>query len=219
MFILLYVETNASEITRHLNPNDEWTLSSLVKNANVAGDGKFINPPSPTNQFAILRVVNYWTSGTSNETVSIKFNDNTTNWNVPTNVPVVFFAMHSVNTNAFLLGLGGDNSWYCKTNDNGLVYDFTTNLWNCLRSGEYSQTNYYEILRSASNIPIEDSSKVYMDSRDAIGDLFYKMPTEFLIESMQDQLLHEYIRDSLWGRVLRRGWTHTNGVWYAPPPE
>ena len=240
-----YVKSTREKTLEDYNlPYGEWDLWMLVKYADIAGVGRFTNQPSETNSMALVFVDDCWTGGVQDEIVSIGLNY--TDWVVPTNVPVVFFAMrsesyvtnftfHSMSpahkpetlTNFFERALansiitfpGGDRAWFRTTRDNGHMYDFTTNLWKTLRVDEYNQTNYYEVLRSASNIPIEESKRVYMDSRDAISDLFYKMPTEFLIESMQDQLLHEYIRDSLLGRVWQRGWTHTNGVWYAPPPE
>ena len=240
-FCVLAEETNLlSQIeamdTYKIIEYSDWRITRLIAYAEVAGVGRFISQPSETNLFVDVFVDECWAGDVQNETVSIAFY--TTN-SVPTNIPIVFLAisslayatnmvfserytpeqLESIKSNSVLFFPGAESAWFRTTRDNGLLYEFTTNIWNCRRMDNYNRTNYYEVLRNASNITFEESNRIWWDSDNALNWLFLSSPTEFMVEKRLDPLLHERVKDILNTYIWNRGWTHTNGVWYAPPPE
>ena len=220
-----------------------WTpqgnIPSFVRGATAAGVGVFINVPSPTNPVVDIEVQNWWTTNPStNNALRIYSIDDwgETNWIFPTNVPVVFFAnaasnvvintcigedivarMSQTEREQLIFPLA-DRSWFRVSRDNGLMYEFTTNLWQHMRVNP-NTTNQYELLRdSYRDITPEQSWRVIADADAGIDALFQTVPEVFLVEKRNDPLLHTDQRDTAVSVLINRhGWEWgKDGVLHAP---
>ena len=223
-------------------------ISTLVKIADCAGVGLFLNEPSPTAPFVDIQVQQWWTPSLPTNIVRIhELNPYSTNWVFPTNVPIVFFAVAKrqmyVDHPAFtipsqyppewvcsitnatemekLMFPGVDRSWFRTTRDNGLVYDFATNLWECMRANP-NTTNYYEVLRdSERTVSKQDSWRVHIDAYKGLSWFLDAASESYLAEKLNDPLLSPIMRNSVGNRLWDRfGWTYTvtnNTVQWHPP--
>ena len=220
-------------------------IPSLVRNSEVAGVGEFVNVPSPTNRIVDIAVQQWWTPNPgTNEMLRIHYIDESeTNWIFPTNMPVVFFASAASNV-VINTCLGADmlkhmsqeererwmfkfvdRSWFRVSRDNGLVYDFTTNLWQHTRVNR-NFTNQYEVIRDAyisahNDILLENtlpSWRVAYDSMEGLSYIERAATESFLVEIMIDPLLPESAQDDIANALFHRfNWdVDTNGVLRAP---
>ena len=228
--------------------SDAPLVSDLIRGARCAGVGVFLNEPSPTSPSVDIQVQQWWTPPLATNIVRIhELDPYSTNWVFPTNVPVVFFALtkrqmydgtpalvspdqyppewvYSI-TNATemakLMFPDTDRSWFRTTRDNGLVYVFATNLWNCMRANPNS-TNYYEVLRDAERSVSEQASwRVNLDAYKGLSWLFHDASESDLAEKLNDPLLSPIMRNSVGNRLWDQfGWTYTvtnNTVQWHPP--
>ena len=215
------------------------TTSLMVQDADVAGVGEFINQPSTNTPTARILVHDYWAGdpGTNVLQVSLVGSDYLTDWVFPTNVPVVFFAMKKssyfdythgwtditnlaeIYTNEAELAVlsfpGGDRAWFRTTRDNGLLYTFATNLWDCLRANT-NFPNYYKVLREAEKVPFVTSSRLNYEAFSCLDAIFRTASDSFLLEKYEDPLLSSSGKNIIFNRLAWRGWTYTNDVWIPP---
>ena len=229
--------------------SDAPLVSDLIRGARCAGVGVFLNEPSPTSPSVDIQVQQWWTPPLATNTVRIhELDPYSTNWVFPTNVPVVFFALtkrqmysgHSAWVNpdqyppewvysitnaaesAKLMFLDVDRAWFRTTRDNGLVYVFATNLWECMRANPNS-TNYYEVLRDTERtVSEEESWRVNFDSDKGLSWLFVNASESDLAEKLNDPLLSPIMRNSVGNRLGNHyGWTYsyTNNVNVWAPPQ
>jgi hypothetical protein len=238
----------AEQTNRLVRPpfDDRWwngtLIPFLVQDIDVAGVGTFLNQPTTNNPYASVLVQDYWAGDAGTNVVKVNVGDPwETDWVFPTNVPVVFFASrHGSCTNgsdvvnlaeyyqqtksqAWLDELffpGGDAAWFRATRDNGLLYDFTTNLWNCVNTNP-NPTNYYETLRDAEKVPFSSSSRLWIDAYKGFRFFLNKSSDEFLLDKFEnDPLLSDSAKNDIDNMILNRrlkqGWTFTNGVLYPP---
>lgn len=212
-------------------------IPALVERADVAGVGIFLNQPTTNDPYANVLVQNYWGGNSATNVLRINVSPYQwqTDWVFPTNVPVVFFAVKRISyTNGSdvvnqadfyqtkpqewldeLSFPGGDGAWFRTTRDNGLLYNFATNLWNCVKTNP-NPTNRYEVLREAEKVPFSSSSRLWID---AARDFYYFLQSSsdsFLLDKYNDPLLDGTGRQSIYGELYNRGWTRTNGVWNPP---
>ena len=221
--------------------DDRWwngtLIPCLVQNIDVAGIGMFINQPSTNSPYASVLVQDYWIGNAGTNIVKINVGDSgETDWAFPTNTPIVFFASRRgsctngsdvVNLSEYyqqtksqdwlneLFFPGGDAAWFRTTRDNGLLYEFATNLWNCVRDNP-NPTNYYEVLRNAKNIPFSSSSRLWIDAYSDFRFFLKDRPDEFLLDRYNDPLLNNAGRRGIINELFGRGWALTNGVWNPP---
>lgn len=217
--------------------NQGITIPRVVRNFDYAGVGAFFCDTTTNNvPFVDIHVQQWWTPDPGTNIVRI-YNTygEPVPWTFPTNVPVVFFAATKADwygtyaeyylTNAAeraqLTFINADRSWFRTTRDNGLLYTFTTNLWNCVRNTPNS-TNYYEVLRDAERtVSRQDSWRVYLDASYALSWLFDDASESYLTEKLNDPLLSPTMRHSVGNRLWEKfGWTYTvtnNTVQWHPP--
>lgn len=234
---VLAEQTNRVEIVwDEARLRDSVSVAALARSAEVAGVGAFLNQPTPENPYAYVEVNDYWTGNPGTNVVKIKAgNAYSTDWVFPTNTPIVFFAKTRgyVVTNNFsdienpppvdttgidlseLFFPHGDDAWFRTTRDNGLLYEFSTNLWDCLRINP-NQGKFYEVLRDADKLPYSTSSRLSNDTYHELSFLFLENSDSNLIEKTEDPLIGEKTKWSIHNRLLRRGWSSTNGVYYPP---
>lgn len=229
--------------------NNTTTIQSLVRGASCVGVGLFINEPSPADPFVDIQVQQWLTPALSTNVVRIyELSGRTTNWVFPTNVPIAFFAFtkrqtyrdHAVffhpedYTPEYCFSITNDmemakfmfpnvdRAWFRVTRDNGLVYAFATNLWNCVRANP-NPTNYYELLRDAERtVSKEDSWRVKFDAHRGLSWLFNEEPESDLAEKLNDPLLSITKKNTLGNTLMDRfGWTYsyTNNVEVWTPPQ
>lgn len=231
-------QTNRVEVIFGGKPNDSTTIPSLVRGAEVAGIGEFINQPTTNFPYALVRVSDYWIGNPGTNVVKIETGSSCeTDWVFPTNASVVFFAITQglVLTNSInrlyggnpppfdwstvdmtqLFFPSGDYAWFRTTRDNGLLYEFATNLWDCVRTNP-NQTRFYEVLRDADKLPYSTSSRLFNDTHHELNFLFLECSDASLIEKLSDPLIGENTRHSIHRRLIRRGWSCTNSVYYPP---
>lgn len=241
--LTVYENVYAEQTNIFVRPSfgDQWwnstTIPGLVEGADVAGVGTFLNQPTTNNPFASVLVQDYW--GEGRETNVLRINVSPyhwqTDWVFPTNVPIVFFAVKRisytngsdvVNQAEFYQNMpqewldelsfpGGDYAWFRTTRDNGLLYEFATNLWNCVRDNP-NPTNYYEVLRNAKNVPFSSSSRLWIDAYSDFRFFLKDRPDEFLLDRYNDPLLNNAGRRGVINELFGRGWALTNGVWNPP---
>ncbi len=223
-------------------------VSDLVRGASCAGVGLFLNVPSPASPSVDIQVQQWWTPPLATNVVRIhELDPNSTNWIFPTNVPVVFFAVtkrqmydgtpalvvpdqyppewvYSI-TNAAemakLMFTEVDRAWFRTTRDNGLVYGFATNLWECMRVNP-NPTNYYAVLRDAERtVTVQDSWRVHFDASGGLSWLFGDTSESYLAEKLDDPLLSTVMKNDVGNRLWDKfGWTFTvtnNAVQWHPP--
>ena len=241
--LTVYENVYAEQTNIFVRPSfgDQWwnstTIPGLVEGADVAGVGTFLNQPTTNNPFASVLVQDYWGGGRETNVLRINVSPYhwQTDWVFPTNVPIVFFAVKRisytngsdvVNQAEFYQNMpqewldelsfpGGDYAWFRTTRDNGLLYEFATNLWNCVRENPNS-TNYYEVLREAEKIPFSSSSRLWIDAARDFSFFLRSSSDSFLLERYSDPLLGDSGRQSIYGELYDRGWTRTNSVWNPP---
>ena len=221
----------------HIYGNQGLILPRLIGNFDYIGVGRFIGDCSTTNvSFADISVQQWWTPDPGTNTVRIRKIDRLfEEWIFPTNVPVVFFIAIKADwygtnatfyiTNAAeraqLTFINADRSWFRTTRDNGLVYDFATNLWECMRANP-NPTNYYTVLRDTERtVSEQDSWRVRLDAYEGLSWLFHDASESYLAEKLNDPLLSPIMRNSVGNRLWDRfGWTYTvtnNTVQWHPP--
>ena len=235
--------SNISEEQINERFGNNRTIQGLVRGASCAGVGLFINEPSSVAPFVDIRVQQWLTPARETNIVRIhELDEYSTNWVFPTNVPIAFFAVTKLQvygehpvlftdspdfcfTNEEerikLVFLEVDRSWFRTTRDNGIVYSFATNLWECLRSNPNS-TNYYEVLRDTErSVSMQDSWRVHSDAYKGLSWLFHDASESYLAEKLNDPLLSPIMRNSVGNRLWDRfGWTYTvtnNTVQWHPP--
>ena len=241
--LTVYENVYAEQTNIFVRPSfgDQWwnstTIPGLVEGADVAGVGTFLNQPTTNNPFASVLVQDYWGGGRETNVLRINVSPYhwQTDWVFPTNVPIVFFAVKRisytngsdvVNQAEFYQNMpqewldelsfpGGDYAWFRTTRDNGLLYEFATNLWNCVRANP-NQTNYYEVLREAEKISFSSSSRLWIDAARDFSFFLRSSSNSFLLGKYDDPLLGASGRQSIYGELYDRGWTRTNGVWNPP---
>ncbi|HZK28726.1 MAG TPA: hypothetical protein VFD19_00750 [Clostridia bacterium] len=175
----------------------------------------------------------YWTGNPGTNVVKILAGDaHSTDWMFPTNTPVVFFALTHMSiltrwkVRGYTNGLSqaeldeflfpnGDDAWFRTTRDNGLLYAFATNLWECQRVNP-NQERFYEILRDADKLPYASSSRIFEDTGRELSFLFKDVTDAFLLEKNADPLIGNRTKGSIFQEFLSRGWTRTNGVYFPP---
>ncbi len=218
--------------------SDAMTVPRYVQVATSAGVGVFTGACSLTNvTFVDIHVQEWWTPDPGTNTVRLhkidRLNDE---WMFPTNIPVVFFAVTKAQwhgedaayylTNAAeraeLTFANVNRSWFRTTRDNGLVYAFATNLWNCVRINP-NPTNYYEVLRDVQRtIAKQDSWRVQLDSRNGLSWLFDEASENYLTDKLNDPLLSPIMKNSVGNWLSRRfGWiySYTNNIEVWTPPQ
>lgn len=221
--------------------DDRWwndtLIPALVERIDVAGVGLFLNQPTTNDPYANVLVQDYWVgnSGTNVLRINVSPYRWETDWIFPTNVPVVFFAnkRSSHTNNSEIVNLaefyqampqawldelsfpGGDAAWFRTTRDNGLLYDFTTNLWNCVKTNP-NPTNHYEVLREAEKIPFSSSSRLWIDAYRGFRYFVEDSTSDFLLDKFDDPMLDDTGRQSIYRELYSRGWRRTNGVWNPP---
>jgi hypothetical protein len=213
------------------------TIPGLVEGSDVAGVGLFLNQPTTNDPYANVIVQNYWggDSGTNVLRINVSPYQWQTDWVFPTNVPVVFFAIKrsSHTNNSEIVNLaefyqtmpqswldelsfpGGDGAWFRTSRDNGLLYAFSTTLWNCVRTNP-NTTNQYEVFRDAVKVPFSASSRLFIDTTSGLFFFLRGSADTFLVDKYNDPLLDGTGRQSIYGELYNRGWTRTNGVWNPP---
>lgn len=209
-----------------------------VEYSSAAGVGTFTEDCSTTNvTFVDISVQQWWTPDPGTNIVRVsKIRNLSVEWIFPTNVPVVFFAItkaqwygenaeyHLTNAaeRAELTFGDADRSWFRVTRDNGLVYTFATNLWNCVRANP-NPTNYYVVLRDAERTVAEQNSwRVNFDAYHGLSFLLDDAPESYLAEKLNDPLLSPIMKNSVGNRLRHRyGWTYnyTNNVEVWTPPQ
>lgn len=217
---------------------DNVPVPALVRSADVAGIGEFLNQPTAEHPYASMDVGTYWIGDPGTNIVNIKVGPRGTDWVFPTNSPVVFFArtLGSVLTNNFsdvgnvppvdttgidlseLLFPHGDDAWFRTTRDNGLLYAFATNLWECIRINP-DQERFYEVLRDAGKLPYEASSRISEDTTHELGFLLKEFTDASLLEKNADPLIGARTKSMIFHEFIWRGWSRTNGVYYPPPVQ
>ena len=220
------------------------SIPFLVRNSDVAGFGEFVNTPSPTNPVVDIHVQQWWTPnlGTNNMLRIHGIDETETNWIFPTNAPVVFFANAAsnviINTSVDEDAVARmsqdenwqwvfkhvDRSWFRVSRDNGLMYDFTTNLWRHVRVSP-NLTNEYTFLRdtfnSAYNIYLSEqplpSWRVACDSSEGLDYIFENATESFIAKILVDPLLPEDMQNLVHKELEKRfAWYEdTNGVFRA----
>ena len=228
----------------------EITIPLLVEASNLAGVGVFVNVPSPTNPVVDIAVQQWWTPnpGTNDMLRIHRIRGDETNWIFPVNEPVVFFAIAASNAfaNANAVEKTGvcaelekmeqeqwvfkhaDRSWFRVSRDNGLMYDFTTNLWQHARVSP-NLANRYEVLRNAVSAaydalltenPLEllQSWRLASDSIDGLEHIIENGTEVFLAEITTDPLSPEWmLRMARKELECRFAWHEdANGVLRAP---
>lgn len=228
-----FSDISQAEISKKFNCGGS-TIPLLVKYSSVAGVGTFVGDCSATNvSFVDIHVQQWWTPDPGTNAVRIyKIKNLPDEWMFPTNIPVVFFAKTKAQwygedaehylTNAveraeFTFG-DVDRSWFRTPRDNGLVYTFATNLWNCVRANP-NPTNYYEVLRDAHRtVSKEDSWRVRLDAYNGLSWLFDDATESYLAEKMNDPLLSPIMQGSVRATLYDKfGWRYVNGV--ITPPQ
>ena len=237
-----FSDISQAEIDKKLN--NSRTVQNLVKNATCAGIGMFLNEPSPSAPFVDIQVQQWLTSPLNTNVVRIyELDKSLTNWEFPTNVPVVFFAVtkrqmyadhdaflipdayppeycYSITNEtemAKLMFSEVDRSWFRVTRDNGLIYTFATNLWNCMRANP-NPTNYYEVLRDAERtISREDSWRVHLDAYKGLSWLFGDASANDLADKLEDPLLSDALKGGIRATLYSKyEWRYVNGI-ITPP--
>ena len=224
---------------------DAILVSDLVRGASCAGVGQFLNEPSVDSPFVDIQVQQWWTPLLETNVVRIhELDPYSTNWVFPTNVPVVFFAVtkrqmydgtpalvipdqyppewvYSI-TNAAemakLMFIEVDRAWFRTTRDNGLVYTFATNLWECMRTNP-NPTNYYEVLRDAERTVSKQASwRVRLDAYSALSWFLDDLSESDLAEKLDDPLLSPVMKGSVRATLYDKfRWRYINGV--ITPPQ
>ena len=245
VFVVLAIcgNTYAEQTNIFVRPSfgDQWwkstTIPGLVEGADVAGVGTFLNQPTTSSPFVSVLVQDYWRRGSETNILHINVSPFQweTDWVFPTNTPVVFFAIKrsSHTNNSEIVNLaefyqtmpqewldelsfpGGDYAWFRTTRDNGLLYEFATNLWNCVRDNP-NPTNYYEVLRNAKNVSFSSSSRLWIDAYSDFRFFLKDRPDEFLLDRYNDPLLNNAGRRGIINELFVRGWALTNSVWNPP---
>lgn len=218
---------------------DAAIIPLLAKHASIAGIGMFVGDCSVTNVlFVDINVQQWWTSDPGTNAIRVsKIDGLYDEWVFPTNIPVVFFAITKAQwygedaehylTNAAeraeLTFGDADRSWFRTTRDNGLLYTFATNLWNCVRTSP-NPTNQYEMLRDTEHmVSMQNSWRVHLDASAGLTWIFFDNASEsYLAEKLDDPLLSPIMKNSV-GNLLsyRFGWTYnyTNNVEIWTPPQ
>ena len=245
VYTLLFIVTVASvfaeefsdipqaEIDKKVS-RDAAVIPLLVAHSSAAGVGMFIGDCSTTNvSFVDISVQQWWTPVPGTNTVRIsKIKDLPDEWIFPANVPVVFFAKtkaqwYGENVEYFLtnateraeLTFGNvDRSWFRTTRDSGLVYTFSTNLWDCLRTN-LNLTNYYEVLRDAERtVSKQDSWRVHIDASKSLSWFLDDTSESYLAEKLNDPLLSPVMKGSVRATLYDKfGWRYVNGI--ITPPQ
>lgn len=214
-------------------------IPGLVKFAEIAGVGRFLNEPSPEAPVVQIAVDDYWTQspGTNVIEVDASHSNGAPDWEYPTNVPVVFFAIRygslsnewsdgGINLslftneakNATLIFGDSPRAWFRVGRDNGLLHEFATNLWECTRTNP-DEERHYEVLRDYAKLPIATSSRLAWDVGICFIQHLYGKPDGYLFAKMtNDPALGPKGSNVIYNTLLERRWTVTNGVWYAPQP-
>lgn len=217
-----------------IRDRDNVSLPALIHCADVAGIGEFINQPLPAHPYAYVKVDDYWVGDPGTNVVKIVAGPWGTDWVFPTNTPIVFFALsrisvltrlHDGMTNGLsqakldeLLFPHGDDAWFRTTRDNGMLYTFATNLWECQRVNP-DHEQFYEVLRDADKLPYEASSRIRDDTVHELGFLLRRVSDTFLLEKNADPLIGSSTKGAIFQEFLYRGWSRTNGVYYPPPVQ
>ena len=220
------------------------TTPDLIQFVPFAGVGMFVNQPTTNNPFLEIAVSDWWAGNTGTNIIKIyeldDYNLEYLDYIVPTNEPVVFFADTATNVFSFLHGDNNimrylpiekhqlpmfhkpDRNWFRVSRDNGLLYEFTTNLWDIYRSVPDSNiTNAYPyLLQTSRTITTNQSWRVYRDAREELLFLYsHVLPESILAYELNNPLnssgRQDYIADTLYHRF---GWRRINGV-ISPPPQ
>jgi len=213
------------------------TIHGLINEADVAGVGRFMTQPNPTNNYVEVIVDEYWTSGIPSNTLLIG-TTNKSNWNFPTNTPIVFFAMKFASywsngwinvsylddifeqkmADTSLSFPDGDRAWFVKTQDNGLLFDYTTNLWECVRVNP-NMTNEFNAVLAGRHVSTNISNRVRSDSGQTFLELSMINSPEFLVEMHSRTDITNNERDLIYMALANfHKWEYENGIWTPPAP-
>jgi len=213
------VSSMAPEKIDKLVSTEAVTIPQLVKYSSTAGVGRFVGDCSNTNvAFVDIAVDQWWTTEPGTNMVRFyKIYGREEQWTFPTNVPVVFFGMTKEEWYGEVaeraLALSGENakeitfndqerSWFRVSRDNGLLYSFATNLWDCVRTNS-DEDRYYNVLRNADReITNETSWRVRLDAYEALTYLFDTSTESFLTQKLKDPQLRPIMRNSIGNTLM-----------------
>lgn len=237
LYLLAPVCVFAEETTPRQRSNMTITLPTLVRMADVAGIGMF-EEIKRSEEKVVVRISDFWIGETIGTNVISAYHYMGNEPTFPTNVPVVFFATlednyrfsgqsgrfdykniyTNITTTSNFMFPGGDNAWFRTTRDNGLMYAFSTNLWQYQRMNS-NVTNYYEMLLEWNKkITHTDSWRVDIDVVLGFMDLCRTEPESFLVYMLNDpQRSEDSEMDAI--NILRYKYYwdfDTNGV-FRPP--
>jgi len=215
------------------------TLQSIIEIADVAGVGKFMNRPSPSDTIVNVYIDDCWLGDFSQgETIQIGAETHYSDYNHPTNVPVVFFARHRISrkleyftdentgiytswiettTNLIPSFIDGDCSWFVKAHDNGLLYDFATNLWDCIRENP-NPVNFTNVMIAANKFTINESRRLNIYVLRDTREMFKGTPSSYFFEKLEEPNLPQYEIDLYKEQLGLRGRFFKDGAW-QPQPE
>lgn len=211
----------------------ETPIYDLVRYSKIAGIGRFVSQPvfisTNNNKFAYVDLIvdDCWAGDVQNETVRIANYFNYDMHGFPTNVPVVFFAHKYkpynvgdfIDVNATNFFKFGDRAWFRPTRDNGLLYTYTTNLWDCIRTHP-NITNQFEVLLSAFEVEKTQSARINYDNEEPFEYLCFSMPSDILVEKYYKiPLTNLTPKSAILNVLFARKWTFENGVWIRPLVE
>ena len=123
----------------------------------------------------------------------------------------------SYSTNTTLYFPGGDSAWFRTTRDDGLLYTFTTNLWENMIVNP-NTNNLYCILSEAVKVEMDVSKRIYFDSFKGFRTLLMKFTPEFLVDEYYKSD-HKRVKHYLEIEIRARKWNLVNGVWEPPPSQ
>jgi len=213
------------------------SIKHLINYADVAGVGRFMNQPVPHDNIVNVYVDDSWLGDFQDEIIPIH-----TMWHnfypdeYPTNIPVVFFAKYKIwekssydideNTGVFTFSnetitntiptfIDGDSAWFVKSMDNGLMFDYTTNLWENIRINP-NFTNCYNIYVDA-NKKRKNSDRLRNDLSSSFRQFLEENSKQFFIDKYNEPNLPKDEKDMLFSGFLREWQSYTNSVLNMPP--
>ncbi len=214
-------------------------IPELVRTADVAGIGRFLNEPSPEAPSVQIAVDAYWTESPGTDVIEVDASRSlgAPDWEYPTNIPVVFFAIHygslsnvwsnggidlsrfaDETQNAKLIFSDSPRAWFRVERDGGILHEFATNLWECVRTNP-DEERYYEVLRDYAKTPFATSSRVAWDADATLYHFLFSKPDDYLFDKKNnDPDLSPEFRNSIRNILLQRRWTLIDGVWHEPEP-
>ena len=82
--------------------------------------------------------------------------------------------MYETITNSIPTFIDGDSGWFSTTQDDGLLYEYTTNLWENMLINP-NPTNCYHIFMDAKN-KWSESKRLYMDASKSLVEFLRANP-------------------------------------------